>query len=152
MNPETTLVWHPLRDKLTELKQHCLREQLDPPHWERVENSASGGGMPDLNWCWNGVEGWLELKHRSAPPVEEDTDVVIDTVTAGQRLWWRERHAAGGRCYVMIRIANEYILLEAHWAAFNLGKTTMEGLYRHAKLVMGRNELNAELLLRTMMS
>lgn len=133
-NPETTLVWHPVRDALATLRQTCLSEGRVPPHWERIEN-AVGSGFPDLNWSWFGHEGTIELKHRHSPPVGEDTPVVLETITPHQRLFWRQRWESGGNVFVLVRIAQTFMLFQGYWACFNLGKTTMQGLRQHASYI-----------------
>lgn len=129
-NPETTLTWHPFRDRLSTLRQQCLAEDRVPPHWERIENSV-GSGFPDLNWSWGGSEGLIELKHRHSPPVGEDTPVVFDTITAQQRLFWRQRWESGGNVFVLVRLGQEFMLFSGWWACFNLGKVTLESLRSH---------------------
>lgn len=147
MNPETSLCWHPFQEGLTALRQQCLLDQVVPPHWDRVENVA-GAGTPDLSWAWQRLagplmEGHIELKYRAAPPVRPDTDVVIDSVTAQQRLWWRQRWEAGGSVFVLVRVAEEYLLLPGLWAALHLGKTPMAGLRDHASFMCRRGEIKA---------
>lgn len=57
------LLWHKLRAKIRALDL--------PGRWERVENGVSVG-MPDVNYCVNGFEGWIELKHGKMP-AKKDT-------------------------------------------------------------------------------
>lgn len=147
-NPETTLVWHPLRDRLAELRRECLAEDAVPPHWDRIE-SLVGSGVPDLNWSWAGHEGWIELKHRASPPVGEDTPVVLDTITSHQRLFWRQRWESGGNVYVLVRVAQCFMLLQGYWCAFNLGKVTLESLRDHSSwLAESPADINVRELLR----
>ena len=137
MNPETSLCWHPFQEGLNALRKQELLAGRPAPHWDRVENVA-GSGTPDLSFAWGEGEGHIELKYRSAPPVGAETPVVIDSVTAHQRLWWRQRWEAGGNIFVLLRIAEEYLLLPGRWAALNLGTTTMEGLRYHSRLLVLR--------------
>lgn len=143
MNPETSLCWHPLQEGLNELRQACLRDSLVPPHWDRVENCA-GAGTPDLSWAWGlRREGHIELKYRAAPPVQAETPVVIDSITAHQRLWWRQRWEAGGSVFVFLRLAEDCYLFEGRWSALNLGMTDLAGLRAHATLILPRREVRA---------
>jgi hypothetical protein len=32
--------------------------------WDRIENGV-GVGMPDINYCLSGIEGWIEMKSPS---------------------------------------------------------------------------------------
>lgn len=147
-NPETTLVWHPLRDRLDALRSHCLSLGTVPPHWDRIE-SVVGSGIPDLNWSWNGKEGWIELKHRSSPPVNPETPVVIESINPHQRLFWRQRWESGGSVFVLVRIGMEWMLFSGYWAAFNLGKCDMQSLRDHATwLCDSPKDLDAAHILR----
>jgi hypothetical protein len=151
VNPETTLVWHPLREALTELRKSCLRSNLMPPHWDRVEN-ASGVGTPDLSIAWGsvGLDGHLELKWRNAPPVRDLTPVVIDSIMPEQRLWWRQRAVAGGNIKVLLRLGVTYYLFAGHEAALGLGQWTMEEL--EAKALVITNRIEPVLMLTAMAS
>lgn len=147
-NPETTLCWEPLRDQLVTLRQQCLRSERPAPHWDRVENIA-GSGTPDLSWGWDCGEGHIELKHRYDVPVGELTPVTLPTITAHQRLWWRQRWEAGANAFVLLRLANEFLLFPGLWAAHNLGNTHYQGLLAHAAGVWQRGQLSAEEVLRS---
>lgn len=137
MNPETRLCWHPLQEGLNALRQMCLGVRKTPPHWDRVENVA-GSGYPDLSWSWAEREGHIELKYRAAPPVREDSPVVVESITPHQRLWWRLRWESGGNAFVLLRLSEEYLLFPGLWATLNLGSTPLEGLRQHAALVLPR--------------
>lgn len=69
-------------------------------HFVRVENDVEVG-MPDVNFCIDGREGWLELK--VWPRELERTQVV----------WALQRTAARGYVRVLVKdpIANDYFLL-----------------------------------------
>lgn len=41
-----------------EIRRH-LREGWD---FQRIESGLTGGGVPDVSFCRDGVEGWIELK------------------------------------------------------------------------------------------
>lgn len=129
MNPETTLVWHPLKEALLGLRKQCLREGVQPPHWDRVENVA-GPGTPDLSIAWGQahLDGHIELKYRNRPPVRDTTPVVIETITPEQRLWWRQRAVAGGNVKVLLRLGVTWLLFAGHEAALGLGQWNLEEL------------------------
>lgn len=122
MNPETRLVWHPLRDQWAALKVERLRAGLGAPHYERIE--TIGGDVPDVSWAYDGAEGHIELKFRADWPARAATPVAMTTVTAGQRLWWRQRSEAGGSVFVLSRIAGRWFLMEGRDAALRLGRLT----------------------------
>lgn len=148
MNPETRLVWHPLKEKLDALKRECLKAKRPPPHYDRVENLA-GGGTPDLSWSWDHCgEGWLELKFVAEPPKSPDTPLRVESVTKDQRLWWRKRAESGGTVYVLTRVGPQFILHEGSHAARVLGQLPLSELLTQAVWV-GRR-LEAEELLMSM--
>lgn len=40
-----------------------VRKYLKPGwDFQRIETGLTGGGVPDVNFCCDGIEGWLELK------------------------------------------------------------------------------------------
>ena len=140
MNPETTLCWHPFQEGLVRLRQDCIREGEVVPHWDRVENVA-GAGTPDLSWSWRPGEGHIELKYRAAPPARPDTPVVVESVTPHQRLWWRQRWEAGGNVFVLLRLAENYLLLPGRWAALHLGGADLEELRVNSVIMVHRSEV-----------
>lgn len=153
MNPETTLCWHPLQEGLVALRQACLRAKEPPPHWDRVENCA-GFGYPDLSWAWtrqralspshvrmDRLEGHIELKYRAAPPVRTDTPVVVESITPHQRLWWKERWEAGGNVFVLLRLAEEYLLFPGLWARTSLGTVPLAELREQARIIVPRSQV-----------
>lgn len=130
MNPETSLVWHPLKDRLNNLRMLCLANKERPPHWFRVE-TESGSGYPDLWWAW-GRDGTIELKHRHSLPVGVDTPCAIDSIQPSQRLFWRQSSEAGGSCHVLTRVGREWFLHEGGWARQWLGVVPIADLRAHS--------------------
>lgn len=82
---EATQVWHVMRDRVAAYG-----------HWERVENAA-GSGMPDVNYCVNGVEGWVELKLAGQDGSKPRS------LTLEQVMWAEERARHGGRAFLLVR-------------------------------------------------
>lgn len=132
MNPETSLVWHPLQGRLKDLRMACLANEERAPHWNRIENIA-GSGFPDLWWAW-GTSGTIELKQRGTAPVREDTPCVIESISADQRLFWRQCSEAGGSVHVLTRVGREWFLHEGGWARQWLGIVPIADLRRHNML------------------
>jgi hypothetical protein len=130
VNPETTLVWHPLKGRLKDLKVQCLLEGARPPFWDRIENIA-GSGFPDLWWAW-GTSGTIELKHRNAPPVNAETPCVIESISPEQRLFWRQASEAGSSVHVLTRVGREWFLHEGNWARQWLGVVPIADLRAHS--------------------
>jgi hypothetical protein len=71
-------------------RQH-LRVGFD---WTSIESGATGGGIPDSNYCSQGIEGWLEYKA---------ADAVAVSFRPEQPGWLERRFRAGGRCTVAVR-------------------------------------------------
>jgi hypothetical protein len=89
-------------------------------HFERIENMVSAG-RPDVNYCVKGIEGNIELKHVDRWPARPDTVLPLPHYTPQQRNWHRIRLSAGGRVYVLLQVADDYLLLHADWARQYLG-------------------------------
>lgn len=88
-----------------------------------VENPAYPG-TPDV-W-WSGGD-WIEIKQVPAPKRPE-TVVDVPKYKPHQRLWARQCAEAGGRCWFLIRVGQEYLLLWGPIAADYVGTTNLEGL------------------------
>lgn len=73
-----------------------FRDHLPWFDWQSIESHATGGGIPDMNYCYGGVEGWLELKgvKRGNKP----------TFTRFQPAWIDRRVGAGGRVRIAVRV------------------------------------------------
>lgn len=74
-----------------------VRKLLNSPaaaacHFSWVESGATSPGIPDLNYCFGGTEGWLELK--CMPNIE---------VRAAQVEWIEKRIQAGGHPLILIQ-------------------------------------------------
>lgn len=88
----------------------------------RVENGTCGPGTPDLNYCIDGIEGWIELKKVELPK-RDSTVVKVDHFVGEQRAWLMRRATAGGRVWVLLRAGDETFLFSGGHAARNLGVT-----------------------------
>lgn len=84
-----------------------------------VENRADPG-TPDVN-C---VVGWIELKQVPRWPARASTPLRVPTFTSQQRAWLRDRRAAGGGAWVLLRVGTDWLLLQGEVAAAHLGTTT----------------------------
>lgn len=67
-------------------------------------------GIPDLSYGAKGVNGWIELKQVKDWPMKPDTPVDLNHFTPLQVNWLRRRGKKGSRCYVLIKISNEYFV------------------------------------------
>lgn len=93
---------------------------LDPV---RVDNPADPG-TPDVNY----VEGWIELKQVDEWPKRATTPLRVPHFTSQQRVWLRRRVMSGGRAFVLIKVARDWILLRGDVAARHLGNVPKEEL------------------------
>jgi hypothetical protein len=89
MSNETTLVNYLVKN---------LREYGE--HVQRIENRMSSG-VPDINFCGNHGEKWIEAKYLNSIP----KNGVFDTGLNPQQInWTRARRSAGGEVFVVFRI------------------------------------------------
>lgn len=63
-------------------------------HWQSIETAAVVGGVPDSNYCCQGIEGWCEFKATRAWSVK---------FRPTQPGWIYRRCRAGGRVWVPVR-------------------------------------------------
>lgn len=82
-----------------------------PGHYNRVENAA-GVGMPDVNFCHEGRESWLELK--VARGGHKDP---LSLLEPEQIIWHMKRVHEQGRVYVMVRDSNWLTLFKATYGS-----------------------------------
>lgn len=101
---------------------------LKPLHAVAVENSVVPG-TPDVNY----VGGWIELKQADEWPVMMGP-LRMPHYTPQQRIWHRKRRAAGGSCFVLLQVAQEWLLFDATVAAEVLGTATRVELVYHAEM------------------
>ncbi len=81
-----------------------------------VENVCSAG-TPDVNYTL----GWIELKYARSWPKNASAIVPINMRPA-QRAWHARRANKGGRSYVLIRVADDWLLFYGSPAAISLGR------------------------------
>lgn len=92
-----------------------------------IENGV-GLGTPDVNYA----DGWLELKDVDAWPAHPETPLALPHFTPQQRVWHLKRARAGGESYVLLKVGEDWALLDGRWAAQYLGKSTKEVIMTHA--------------------
>jgi hypothetical protein len=99
----------------------------------RVENPA-WPGTPDVHWCMDGIEGWLELKEVPEWPKRPGTPLRIDHYTSQQRVWQRRRYNAGGRVHVLIKVSDDWLLFDVLTAISIIGEADRTKLIERCKL------------------
>lgn len=72
--------------------------------WDRVENGVSAG-MPDVNYCINGREGWLELKAARTFPTRNPNGPVFamsanHPLLLSQINWHLKQDSVGGSSFI----------------------------------------------------
>lgn len=88
-----------------------LRPKLSPyGHLERIE-SETRLGIPDVNYCLVGREGWWETKYLPSWP-RPNSIVRFRHFTIEQLQWALTRHRAGGRAGLMARIDRDYLFFD----------------------------------------
>ena len=87
--------------------QRNLKNRWDA---QRHEDSISRG-IPDVSYAIEGADGWIELKSLDQWPVRPGTPVHI-RITPEQVAWLETRgDAGGGRCFVLLRVGREHLLV-----------------------------------------
>lgn len=98
-----------------EQKFYYLIKDHIPGHVNRIENST-GVGIPDVNFCFDGLETWLELKANVNLLVVQDEVIQIPFGTKrlrdSQLIWHGQRTKAGGRVLVAIRDGDTIKILQ----------------------------------------
>lgn len=83
-----------------------LRQHLPEVDWVRIESGGTGLGIPDLNYCFNGREGWIELKG------------IVGGFKVGMRpgqvAWIERRIRHGGKVLIFVRKADEAWLFDGN--------------------------------------
>ena len=72
----------------------------------RVENKVMKG-MPDVHYIKDGKSGWLELKYIDKWPKKR----VTTRLMLNQALWLDEYAKNNGNCWILIRVARDFICL-----------------------------------------
>jgi len=84
---------------------------LDPV---RVENGLDRG-TPDANY----THGWIELKYLERWPKRAETLVRLPKLTPWQCAWLKRRWAAGGLCWLIVRVGQEWFVFSG-WVAHSV--------------------------------
>jgi hypothetical protein len=88
-----------------------------PDRMDRVENWVVAG-MPDINFCGDGVECWIELKQPSEPKRKTTKLFGLNNhkLELSQRNWMLRQRSSGGRCFILIASCNYWILVDGKHA------------------------------------
>jgi hypothetical protein len=110
-------------------------------HAVSIENGV-GAGFPDIEYAF----GVVELKSVSRWP-PKGGPLRISHFTPIQRVWLMTRCRAGGRAFVLLKVKNDWILLDGAWAAQFLGKVTKDYIFADA-IFLSTDGLDEKGLLR----
>lgn len=78
-------------------------KNLPQAHWQSIETGTTGAGVPDANYCCDGIEGWIEFKTVNHNKV---------TLRPSQIGWIERRIRNGGRCFIAVRRRHELFLFD----------------------------------------
>lgn len=70
-----------------------FRDAFPMADWQAIESGGTGGGIPDSNFCMQGVEGWIEYKRALGWVV---------TFQPMQVPWLMRRARAGGHVLIVV--------------------------------------------------
>ena len=107
-------------------------------HLSWIESHSTSIGVPDLNYSYYGVEGWLELK--CGPDID---------VRAAQVIWMEDRIAAGGFPLFLIQYGDIYSIVPGSAASALREEPHEENVLRHARAIW-QGDLPSDLLLKVM--
>lgn len=123
-----------------QFSKSLMRELKKWGHATRIEN-ITAIGMPDVSYCINGTEGFIENKWRLGWPHNKEGIVTLPKFTVQQRLWISDRARAGGRVHVLLYVQTPVMSLyvfDGAWAAEHLGRTTRDAMRDSAQMYCER--------------
>jgi hypothetical protein len=116
------------KDYATLKKNVCrMRDRI-----ERIEN-VMVNGMPDVNYCIQGVEGWIEIKS-PVEPKKSSTRLLLSNgnhpVSQDQKNWFFKQSVAGGNVFLLIATDKRWILVDNNVVNCNheINNMSVEGL------------------------
>lgn len=113
---------------------HLFKKNMPQGHdrLDRIENIV-GIGTPDVNYCIDGVEGWIEMKAPKEPM--RSTSKLLTKhahpLSQDQKNWFLKQRNAGGRAYILIATNKRWMLIEGKHAD-NINDMTIEQLWHIA--------------------
>jgi hypothetical protein len=115
---------------MTEKKDYGILRDNMPVHGDRIDRieNVVGVGTPDINFCIEGVEGWIELKSPREPK-RASTRLFGSNhkLSQDQMNWFLKQEKAGGNGFVLIATDKRWMLIEG-WYADDVNKMTLAEL------------------------
>ena len=98
-------------------------------HMQRIESGGTAMGIPDVNYCFDGKEGWIELKH-GVWPKKGSTHCFASQrgLTPEQVEWLSFRAQCGGRVWILLQVSFDVLLIPGKCAALVNGSTMAQML------------------------
>jgi hypothetical protein len=101
-----------------------FQKHLPQVHWQPVETGLISMGVPDINYCYEGIEGWIEYK-------KSDLNDRIG-FRPEQIGWIKDRLRHGGRVHVAVLVEFPYSMALFHGAIANEWKLLVKDLIHNA--------------------
>ncbi len=76
--------------------RQLFRKHIPHAHWQAIETGGTGLGIPDMNYCLEGCDGWIEAKSAEAWALKHP-------LSPEQCGWLERRLRAGGRAMLAVR-------------------------------------------------
>jgi hypothetical protein len=116
-----------------------LRNHVKGPHYTRVENLVHPG-ISDVNYCYFGSEGWMELKYRPTFPRPKmrcfNDD---DGLNPAQKIWITAHVEMKGVVWIVAGVVTDvYFIPGRH--AYEFNNWTLAELRAHARLHVVRGK------------
>jgi len=104
---------------------------------DRVENICVDG-MPDVSYCIDGVDGWIEIKSPKEP--KRATSKLLrmklnHKLLQSQKNWFLCQRMAGGKGYILICTDKRWMLIDGCKYADQVNDMTVNSLHRAASWV-----------------
>ncbi len=127
-----------LRKRVKQAIKSANEDYGEEVHLSWVESHETALGIPDLNYCYKEVEGWIELK--AGPDIE---------IRASQVRWMKDRIKAGGYPLFLIEWGSMFLIVPGSAASALRSDPSQENVMRFVSSVW-RDDLPPTGLLRVM--
>ncbi|MCK5604464.1 hypothetical protein KAR91_21415 [Candidatus Pacearchaeota archaeon] len=100
---------------------------------DRIENVV-GVGTPDVNFCIQGKDGWIEMKSPKEPVYSTSKLFRFKNnhkLNQDQKNWFLRQTNAGGRAFILICTPIRWMLLDGSWAD-DINDMTVDQLWETA--------------------
>lgn len=109
----------PERNFFEQLRRNLAKSYGAPIDLQRIENTTCNG-VPDLNYCISGCDGWAELK--AWERIRLSGRFTIPKLREEQAAWLGKRAGMGGRAYLLCRINKDVVLIDGRIVPYLFNK------------------------------